>query len=206
MCALFVLCSIVCECGRAFREERCRQGSRLAISGSDCKRHQRNYINLGSMRINHVDSNFRRSKTCSKTGAILSADFVEESKKNKAPTRTKAVHEHIINAAGSRGAQGEAQEAHVVRSGVQAHSRQGRAAAPTAEPHQAHLRSLPGHRALPGGSQPPFRTRSGGGRASRAAAVPSLEGGPSARSPALPPSPPAPRLHSGSRPPHLMSA
>ena len=44
--------------------------------------------------------------------------------------------------------------------------------------------------------------RAGGAR--RAAAVPSLEGGPSARSPGAPP--PAPRLYSGSRPPHLMSA
>ena len=47
--------------------------------------------------------------------------------------------------------------------------------------------------------------RAGGARrAPRAAAVPSLEGGPSARSPGAPP--PAPRLYSGSRPPHLMSA
>ena len=128
-------------------------------------------------------------------GPILSADSSKQrdariARRTKAPT--------IINAAGSRGkhsaegatfAQGEAQEAHVVRSGVQAHGRQGRAAAPTAEPHQAHLRSLPGHRTLPGGSQPPVRSRSGGGRASRAAAVPSLEGGPSARSPGAPPPP-----------------
>ena len=131
----------------------------------------------------------RRSKSVKlvpKPEQYLSADFVEESKIKPRPGR-RLCSTHIINAAGSRGAQGEAQEAHVVRSGVQAHSCQGRAAAPTAEPHQAHLRSLPGHRALPGGLQPPFRTRSGGGRASRAAAVPSLEDGPSARSPAPPP-------------------
>ena len=151
-------------------------------------------ITFNTQFINEIDIRTSRNRAIlgPKMGPILSADSSkrdcrESEKVQKAPT---------INAAGSRGkhsaegatfAQGEAQEAHVVRSGVQAHGRQGCAAAPTAEPHQAHLRSLPGHRTLPGGSQPPVRSRSGGGRASRAAAVPSLEGGPSARSPGAPP-------------------